>query len=493
MNHKLNQRHPKHLSDWMPASLKLARRLSCIEHRANPMANIMNMTTKSQDLYPDLLGKKSAIWRFVNSFTGALVSVHKSCRYWHKKTQLEDLQTNTDVLIISHLTDQDHLKNDEDFYFGGLAKSIEAAGYNQYTILINHARCDVRNQAKPPNTSVLPAFLSPIEEIRIVSRMIYAAFSLPNIGKGPNEKRFHFLARIAQFNSRAIGDFRIGTLINQFIQRSKPRAVIHTYEGHGWERILSASAHSLPPPPLILGYQHAVLFPGKKSISHDYGVAMPDHVFTQGDITRTAIINEGSLPENYFTTLGSIKSKSRNKNITFERKGACLIAPEGTLSEVIIMAKLSVKAAKIMPDQKFVLRLHPVLNPARVKKSLDFLMPFPHNFSLSQKTINEDFKASSWLCYRGSTMAFQGILNGLRPIYLNPDQSAIDNDPITDKLVFRRVVNDEKALTNIIANDKAYPVKSRSEFGAALTYAKKYLMPFNPEVMIKYLKDHLDS
>ena len=146
-----------------------------------------------------------------------------------------------------------------------------------------------------------------------------------------------------------------------------------------------------------------------------------------------------------------------------------------------------------MPDQKFVLRLHPVLNPARVKKSLDFLMPFPHNFSLSQKTINEDFKASSWLCYRGSTMAFQGILNGLRPIYLNPDQSAIDNDPITDKLVFRRVVNDEKALTNIIANDKAYPVKSRSEFGAALTYAKKYLMPFNPEVMIKYLKDHLDS
>ena len=298
-------------------SLKLARRLSCIEHRANPMANIMNMTTKSQDLYPDLLGKKSAIWRFVNSFTGALVSVHKSCRYWHKKTQLEDLQTNTDVLIISHLTDQDHLKNDEDFYFGGLAKSIEAAGYNQYTILINHARCDVRNQAKPPNTSVLPAFLSPIEEIRIVSRMIYAAFSLPNIGKGPNEKRFHFLARIAQFNSRAIGDFRIGTLINQFIQRSKPRAVIHTYEGHGWERILSASAHSLPTPPLILGYQHAVLFPGKKSISHDYGVAMPDHVFTQGDITRTAIINEGSLPENYFTTLGSIKSKSRNKNITF--------------------------------------------------------------------------------------------------------------------------------------------------------------------------------
>ena len=62
-------------------------------------------------------------------------------------------------------------------------------------------------------------------------------------------------------------------MIAKIIVASKPRIIIHTLEGHGWERIVAATAHALPNPSHVIGYQHAVLFHMDKSPYYDHGGA----------------------------------------------------------------------------------------------------------------------------------------------------------------------------------------------------------------------------
>ena len=116
--------------------------------------------------------------------------------------------------------------------------------------------------------------------------------TLPSDGTSITNNRFRRLAKAAQFGSRAIGDFRIGQMISEIILTIKPRVIIHTFEGHGWERIVAATAHALPTPAHVIGYQHAVLFPGDKSFIDHGGGTVPDHIFTTGETTRDILTED---------------------------------------------------------------------------------------------------------------------------------------------------------------------------------------------------------
>ena len=94
----------------------------------------------------------------------------------------------------------------------------------------------------------------------------------------------------------------------------------------------------------------------------------------------------------------------------FQVHGSCLFAPEGTLEEVRIMAQLAIDAARQYPAQIFVFRLHPVINPSDFENIIAPWPSIPSNFILSTAPLDNDLNAASWICYRGSTVAFQGIL-----------------------------------------------------------------------------------
>ena len=186
-----------------------------------------------------------------------------------------------------------------------------------------------------------------------ILRMIKGAITLPSGGTSSINNRFRRLAKAAQFGSRAIGDFRIGRMISEIILTIKPSVIIHTFEGHGWERIVTASAHALPKSAHVIGYQHAVLFPGDKSLYHDHGGGtVPDHIFTTGDTTRDILTEDIKFFQGQISSLGSIKHRSSPPNIDFRAQGTCLFAPEGTLEEVRIMAQFAIRCrtSKSRPD-----------------------------------------------------------------------------------------------------------------------------------------------
>jgi hypothetical protein len=477
-----------------PFSVSLARKVHRAEHRANPFLNILNMTDKSVCQYPDLLGKKGWLWRLFNSMMSAGITLLRALFYWRHAIPFLLPKASADIVIISHLTSISHLTKKDDFYIGDLVNQLETADYKTHTVLINHCRAKASDISKSSRNGVtiLPAFNSPWGEVKLLMRMLGASFSIPSIGTRKDELSFVRKASLAQFNSRAVGDYRIGKMILSLIAGLKPRIILHTFEGHGWERLVTAEAHQMTVqgiPPHIIGYQHAVIFPGLKSLCFNHGNgADPDHVFTSGIITHDHLQREASFPP--LSILGSVRATSVNK-AKFSPNGACLIAPEGTLSEVMIMSKIAITAAHLSPDQVFILRLHPVLNREMVNKKLKKHASFPDNFKLSKQSLHDDFTQSSFLCYRGSSVALEGILHGLRPIYLDPDQLAANNDPIDPMLSFRRLASNAEDLVKIIKEDYLDPRLGAKELPEALTYAKSYFMPLEPNVLINHIKKFL--
>lgn len=482
------------LETAFPLSIALSEKISRIEHWTNPFVNILNLTMKSEEQYPDLNGQKGMLWRLINSIMGAGVTQFRAAKYWPVAIPFTPPKTKSDVVIISHLTNPLHLQHDADFYFGNLADHLTKAGLKTHTVLINHchATAHIQSQLTDHARTLLPAFLSPLAEMKLLLRLFRAALTLPIVRSPNHSPMFGRHAKLAQFNSRALGDYRIGVMLLQVLSALKPKIVIHTFEGHGWERVMTTGLRQSIPKttPYIIGYQHAVVFPGKKSISFkrksaDGVSADPDHIMTTGHITCHSFQSEGT--HSGISVLGSAKATSTDAP-EFTAQGACLIAPEGTISEVIIMADLAIKAAKIATDQKFILRLHPVLDRQFVEKKLNALAPLPANFKLSNDSLDEDFKQSSWICYRGSTVAFQGLQKGLRPIYLDPDDKAATNDPISPSLSFRRVARDAADLIQIINSDRENTDLGQDELRSSHTYASDYVMPLKPEILIDHIK-----
>ena len=476
----------KRLMTAFRLGISLAKDASRPEHFVNPFLNILNMTAKNVVHYPDIMSGSGVTRRCLHSICGAGLTFFRSVLYVPYSFKIDCASERADVLIISHLTTKGHLSNKDDFYFGDIARELVLEGYRTKTVLLNHCRAtkaDAKSMTRK-DVILLPAFLSPPDELKLIFKLLKAAFSFPWPNSAP---RYSWNAKFAQFNHRAICDFRIGTLLNAVARELAPKVIVHTFEGHGWERYFTAKLHELDNTPYVIGYQHAVLFPGLKSLLYRFGKqANPDHLFTIGEITKRELVVKSEHQS--VSILGSnraIKAKPAQK---FSAQGTCLFAPEGDMTEVRIMAELAQEAARRMPHHMFVLRLHPLLDKVRVQRSLHLSQSVVENFRISDDDLDADLSSASWLCYRGSTVALQGMQSGLRPIYFDADNSAEYNDPIPDYVHFRRRIKDVSGLEQLIKADQYDSSGVQAELAEAIEFAKNYVMPLDANEMIIRLK-----
>ena len=191
--------HNNTLDTIFPLSISLARKVHKAEHRVNPFINILNMTEKSAHQYPDLLGKKGWIWRLFNSIVGAVLNFLRALSYSRHAIPFQTPKANADIVIVSHLTSLSHLTMENDFYFGDLANQLEDADYKTHTVLINHCNAKAKEITKPnrKEVTILPAFLSPWCEFKLIMTMLAAAFSIPSIGTSKAELSYVKKARLA--------------------------------------------------------------------------------------------------------------------------------------------------------------------------------------------------------------------------------------------------------------------------------------------------------
>jgi len=477
------------LQKYIKLGIETARASQKKQHLANSFLGILNSSPKTAKRYPDLIDQRSELWRLGYSLITSTVILLRSILYWPGLIKAQEQTNMCDILLISHLNNISYLKNNEDFYFGDLDVACLNNGLRVHTVLINHCRATRGQVEKYPkkNLTVLSAYLSPLTELKLFLNLVIASFSLVCVG----DKKFHKCAKFAQFDHIALGNSRIHEQVYNIILKLKPKALVQTFEGHGWERMVALSAHQMENPITVFGYHHAVLFPGPRAIDFIYGCgADPDNVLMAGSITETLFKKESAYPSGNISVLGSVKHvpvKTCQRNRTLSK--CCLLVPEGDMNEVRLMVNSGIEAAKKLPKIKFILRLHPLLNLVKVTRTIPKIKTAPKNFVISSHSLENDIKNSEWLVYRASSVVLNGMSYGLRPIYLNTDRSNDENDPIPNTILFKKIVNNSGELLHIIESDLNNPVTcSNPQRTEAICFANKYYSPLNPSVIIDIVK-----
>ena len=476
---------------FIQTGIKIARNVSQAEQLANTALSILNSSPKFLRTLPDLTGQKGYMWRLTYSISSSLAVVLKSLRQGMKKQPAPSSGNGYSVLLVSHYLSPDQLEKSEDFYLGTLEKCLDAAGISNCKVMVNHAKSSNHDHfGNDGRTYLLAPLLSPFVELSNLSRLIKASLKLPLIDDDPNAKRFSRLARIAGFDHRAMANLRIHDQIRQAVISLRPDAIIFTHEGHGWERMIAMTAHQQAWPIKVIGYHHTVLFPGPRAINFNIGQgADPDHLFFAGDITAEIFAKESEYHKSKIGVLGSNKVlrevEHGGKNI---KKRLCLIVPEGEMGEVRLMVQAGIHAARALPDIRFVLRLHPVIQRDLVQSYINGESP-PDNFSVSSQSLDEDVASSGWVIYRASSVVLNGMMAGATPIYLNIDQSQHNNDPIPAGCDFRKTADTFDAITEIINNDLRLSVSEKEATEAqAKKFAQSYFVALQPEKLISLLK-----
>ena len=209
-----------------------------------------------------------------------------------------------------------------------------------------------------------------------------------------------------------------------------------------------------------------------------------------GTSTANAFCEQSEYSTEAVNVLGSPKHVPESKAASsISIKKACLIIPEGDISEVRIMVMSALEVAISLPEVHFILRLHPLLTSTSVRESIPELNKLPKNFSFSKVDLETDISSVSWILYRASSVVLNAMAKGIRPIYLNSDGSNLINDPIPNSISYRKVASKDIEIIDIIKRDlNVNNNVDSSERQLAINFAINYYTPYNPMVFVNIAK-----
>jgi len=417
------------------------------------------------------------------------------------------LPAKIDVLFVSHLVNELHAGREEDFYFGEVPNDLVEQGHSVMITMINHSRKPAENLAEKWKASVVPrviltASLGIYDEIAIRIRLKKESLRLRRIAKKKPPglgRRVIVRASEESLSGGAHLNLRMAKQIGALVAKLQPKILVVTHEGHAWERLAFAAAHTAHSDVLCVGYQHAAVFRLQHAIRRSLGPKYnPDQILTAGEVSSTQLKSSLGLEGIPISVLGSNRSY-KGRTINFEQRAytdrsdhstgrVCLVLPEGIASECHLMFEFSVLCARANPETQFIWRLHPTLSFESLKAQNPKLTNHPGNIILSEATLEEDIARSHWALYRGTTAIVQAVVAGLRPIYL---QSAdpLTIDPLYELENWRISVKSVSEFHQaILPNLEISNVQLEPHFDEARKYCETFFTPFNVSKLVELIK-----
>ena len=384
--------------------------------------------------YAEVIGQQTSGWkRRVRNTGSALRHLGKAIASGGEPwSSVGELPSTCDVLMVSHLVNDEFSGQKGDFYYGRAAGELALQGITATIALINYTETAPAILAAGWRKTKIPRVIfAPVlgfaDECSLYRRANAAARRLKGIASvQSNELDRRVTIRAAQevASGGAVSALRLGEQIKALVTRLKPRAIVITYEGHSWERVAFASARSVLPQIRCIGYQHAALFnlqhAAQRRLAEKYN---PDTILTSGRVAQVRLQKNPQLQGVSVKTLGSNRSFARQPARAYRtsrgEKRACLVLPEGFLSECNLLFGFALQCARLMPDIEFIWRLHPNMNFEALAQQNPAFHKLPCNIDLSTHTLTEDIARSHWALYRGSTAIVQAAVSGVRPVYLH--------------------------------------------------------------------------
>ncbi|MDB5211062.1 MAG: hypothetical protein JWQ30_1889 [Sediminibacterium sp.] len=403
------------------------------------------------------------------------------------KINIDGELVKSDVLFISHLVSLS--LSEKDFYFATLPSHLYASTGSSATIgLIDHTpstraiKIRSRKEAGDPQRVVFSKTMSFRSEFTFASQCFSSFFKLIGAAGKEEDKITKNIFREAAIHAMApetLAALRIREHIRQLLEQTAATTLLFTWEGRSWERMGIHAAGSLNRSIRCLGYQHTILLASSKALTKSLGKEYdPDVIFTIGKKTAEVIRSANEFHDtpiiefgSYRLSVSSIQYPGPKENVL-----QCLVTPEGLESECVLLFDFAIQLAERSPGMNFIFRNHPVLPYDMLAKKYPRFVKLPVNCRLSDESdINEDFKRSDLLLYRGSSVCMYAVMLGLRPVYYAlPGELSID--PLYQLKEWRFIVQNEHEFSAAVTDHRETPAGKKNEmYLAARSFCTDYL------------------
>jgi len=397
------------------------------------------------------------------------------------------------VLFISHLVDRSFLSRDEDFYFGKISSHLSEYGISAGFALNNHTGMSGSSLLQEFDTSeankvIFGTSLSLQDELFLYRRAIgaYKEISkISNVGLNQYGSKILQYAKRSALSADTLSTLRLGLRISKLIKILRPKAIVVTYEGHAWERIVFASARKVNPTILCIGYMHSALFESQHSVrrllSREFN---PDLILTSGNIAKSELSKSKRLCGIQIAVLGSVRTMKTDCKAVAKTGDhrVCLVLPEGINSEVKLLFDFALGCARATPGMRYIFRLHPATQYDAFKSEYSS-QRIPSNLSFSERSLSEDITQSSWVLYRGTTAVVEAILGGLTPVYLKlPNEISID--------ILHEISSYSNSVTSIQEFQNLLECGPIPDFKKIkiTEYCKGIFTPFDGKILVNFLR-----
>jgi hypothetical protein len=345
---------------------------------------------------------------------------------WRSSGALPD---RIDILFVSHLINESHIGQAADFYFGQLPQELAVRGYAVAIALIDQTRTSTKPSLDQWIGNSVPRLLlsttlGVADERRIHHEMRTDASRLRAMARRESDSLSRKVQKRAAQEATSNGTrtaLRLGRQMEDMVRRFQPQAIVTTYEGHAWERVVFASARRAAPDVKCVGYQHAALFRLQHAIRRKlFRGYDPDHILTPGQVSKRQFEDTPSLAKMPVSVLGSNRSFGDSGRQPGRSDGppACLVIPEGLVDECQVLFDFSLACALSDPGTTFIWRLHPILTFDALASRNATLKTLPSNVIMSRSSLTDDLARCHWALYRGTTAVIQAVMAGLHPVYL---------------------------------------------------------------------------
>ena len=456
----------------------------------NIVANIYLHTLSGHPVFLEKysLSKKAKIWLSIRFKLILIIRILQSI-FDNKSYYSSKGNTKSDILFVSHLTNNQQLLKDSDEYFGDLSSQLLKYNIKSSVALINHIKVNTRqllNSWKGDEITrfVLSSSLDFVSELKLY------------FSQKKSKKQLRYILKDLQVDKALVKDIlryhlssdtfnalRIAKQVANIARKTGAKVIVTTYEGHAWERLVYYYVRKINPNIKCLGYQHAAVFKHQHAIrrplSKNYN---PDIILTSGLIAKY-ILEKSQLKDSEIFCLGS--SKYLTPSIVKGKIQCCLVVPEGFVKESISLFGFSLDYAKQHRNQKFIWRLHPMLSFEKLRRYSSIFESLPDNIFFSEGSLDEDIQKCDSVLYRGSTAVVNAINAGLRPIYYQQSLDELSIDPIYQQQRGKEVVYSQQSLG--LALDKDVDMKIKQSLQ---DFAQNFYTPIDVKVLKSIFDKH---
>jgi hypothetical protein len=412
-----------------------------------------------------------------------------------KKNFESQINQKFDIIFVSHLLNKNGVGYEYDFYFDNLPNKLKEDNFRVLVLLINNTDVKSEEAYNKWDNAVAPRLIFPkrmnlANEIWIFKQMLFSGFSLLRKSRKEKDtlkKQLLINASVHSIKESSLTSIRIGHQLNKILEKTSPRYIITTYEGHAWERQCFYVSKLYNKKIFRIGYQHSIIFRLQHSVFNNFSDKFsPDLILTSGKTAFDLFEKSVQLRGVQKDILGSNRGKKININLLNKNIDTILVVPEGLEDECVKLFEFAIKYAKKYHKVKFIFRLHPVIDFNEFSKKYHSFNKIPVNIIISTTTLKEDICNSGIVLYRGSTVVFDAVKSGLMPLYLSC-KSEINIDPLfLINNSWKRSIMNDSDLTIAISDYNQNNLISL-EKNETIEFCKSVFTPLNYSVLRKYI------